>query len=124
MVCAECPMVPVGVVRDSAIPAGRPAHLQRSQRRTTDFGRTGRRRGHVRFRPHHTRRPDVPETQVPEDQQTVASGTNRNPKRNCETKRPYDKTIAATAHRIASRERHGNRHFRRYDFTCYRQLNG
>jgi len=67
-------MVPVGVMRDSAVPAGRPAHLQRPQRRATGFGRTGRRRGHVRRRPDNTRRPDLPETQVSEDEQTVASG--------------------------------------------------
>lgn len=80
MVCSECPMVPVGAVRDCAVPAGRPAHLQRPQRRATDYGRTGRRRGHIRFRPDDTRRPDVPETQVSEDQQAVAPGTNGNPK--------------------------------------------
>jgi len=75
MVCSECPMVPVGVVRDRAVPAGRPAHLQRPQRRTAaGFGRSGRRRGHIRFRPDDSGRPGVPETQVSEDQQTIASG--------------------------------------------------
>jgi len=68
-------MVPVGVVRNRAVPAGRPAHLQRPQRRTAaGFGRSGRRRGHVRFRPDDSRRPGVSEAQVSEDQQTIASG--------------------------------------------------
>lgn len=75
MVCSECPMVPVGFMRNRAVPAGRPAHLQRPQRRTAaGFGRSGRRRGHFRFRPDHSRRPGEPETQVSENQQTIASG--------------------------------------------------
>lgn len=77
MVCSECPMVPVVVVRDCAIPAGRSAYLQRPQQRATGFGRNGRRRGHFRFRPYNARRSDVPETQVSENQQKIASGTSQ-----------------------------------------------
>jgi len=68
-------MVPVGIVRDCAVPAGRPAHLQRPQRwAAAGFGRSGRRRGHVRFHPNDSRRSGVQETQVSENQQTIASG--------------------------------------------------
>lgn len=76
MVYAECPMVPVGVVRDRAVPAGRPAHLQRPQRWATGPGRIpGRRRRWPRwFRPDHAGRQVLPETQVPENLQTIASG--------------------------------------------------
>lgn len=72
MVCSECP---VGVVRYRAVPAGRRAHLQRSELRSTDAGRNARRRGYVRFGPDDTRRRSyVPKAQVPQDQQTIATG--------------------------------------------------
>jgi len=80
MVCSECPMVSVGVMCDHTVPVGRSAHLQRPQRFAAGFGRTGRRRrGHIRFRPDNTRRPDVPETKVSEDQQTIATGRKNSP---------------------------------------------
>lgn len=71
MVCSECP---VGVVRYRAVPAGRRAHLQRSELRSADSGRNARRRGYVQFCPDDTRRPYVPKAQVPQDQQTIATG--------------------------------------------------
>lgn len=80
MVCSECPMDPVVVMCDCAVPAGWPAHLQGPQQRATGFGRADcRGRGRVRRScPDNTRRPDIPETQVSENQQTIASGkTNK-----------------------------------------------
>lgn len=74
MVCSECPMVPVGALCYSAVPAGRPACLQRPQRRPAGFGRTGRRGGQLRYGPGDAGRPDVPEIAVSENQQTVATG--------------------------------------------------
>lgn len=77
MVCSECPMVPVGIMRDRAIPAGRPAHIQRPQQWAAGLGRVGRRRGRLWLRPDGTGRPDVPEAEVSENQQTIASGMYR-----------------------------------------------
>lgn len=74
MVCSECSMVPVGIMRDRTVPAGWPAHLQRSQWWATGFGRIGRRRGYIRFRSNDARRPDAQETQVSENQQAIAPG--------------------------------------------------
>lgn len=77
MVYSECPMVPVGVVRNSAVPAGRYSHLQRPKRRATSFGRSCSRRGHVRLRTGHSGRLDLPEAKVSENQQTIATGITK-----------------------------------------------
>jgi len=72
-------MVPVGAMCHSAVPAGRPARLQRPERRPAGSGRIGRRRGQLRRGPGDAGRPGVPEVAVSENQQTVAAGESTEP---------------------------------------------